>query len=195
VFYLARSFSNVREVLRNAGFAVMADHCRLMPPELQTGRHGLLAIFNGRVLMPGLWGYLPTWIKDQSHFQLTARVETVFDKPMFRGPVRNSRCVVPVDGYIVPSPQALTLGTQHVHRPALAPFFIGGLYTENLDGNPTVALLTRPASGAMQDLSDRMPVAFENAATSMRWLTHSDPNQCLEWLEHHALGGGAATEC
>ena len=61
---LVRTFADVRGVLIAHGFEVKADMCRAVPADYNTGTHGLLAIFNGRALIPALWGYLPTWMKD-----------------------------------------------------------------------------------------------------------------------------------
>ncbi|HPH65912.1 MAG TPA: SOS response-associated peptidase family protein [Kofleriaceae bacterium] len=184
---LVRTFEDVRGVLLAHGFGVRADMCRAVPPDYNTGAHGLLTIFNGRALIPGLWGYLPTWMKDQSRFQLSARAETVFEKPMFQGPVRNSRCVVPVDAYVELNPRMAGAGPHLVYRPNRAPFFLAGLFTENLDGNPTVALLTKPASSAMHQFCERMPVAFEDHIGGDKWLAAKDFNHNIEWFEQHRI--------
>ena len=192
---LVRTFEDVRGVLTAHGFEVKADMCRAVPADYNTGTHGLLTIFNGRALIPGLWGYLPTWMKDQSRFQLSARIETVFEKPMFQGPVRNSRCVVPVDAYVELNPTGRDfVGPHVVYRQDRAPFFLGGLYTENLDGNPTVALLTKPASAAMRGFCERMPVAFEDYVGGSKWLLAKDVSHNIEWFAHHAIAARVLDE-
>ncbi len=46
------------------------------------------------------WGLIPKWAKDDNikKYTLNARIETITEKPSFRGSV-NNRCLVIVDGY------------------------------------------------------------------------------------------------
>jgi putative SOS response-associated peptidase YedK len=185
---LVRTFEDIRAVLASNGFNVAVDQCRTVPADYNTSAHGLLTLFTGRALIPGLWGYLPTWSKDQTRFQLSAHAETVFDKPMFRGPVRNSRCVVPVDGYIELNPRGRSyVGPHFVYREQRQPFFVAAVHTENLDGNPTVAILTRPASAVMRPFCERMPVAYQDAAMAKPWLADCIVGDSIEWLCCHAI--------
>ena len=58
-------------------------------PVVRAARHG-------RVLEPMSWGLVPSWCKDLSGQKpINARVETVFDKPMFRSGIRRRRCLIP----------------------------------------------------------------------------------------------------
>ena len=47
------------------------------------------------------WGFVPGWVKDPREWPLliNARAETMAEKPAFRDAVRNSRCIVPANGY------------------------------------------------------------------------------------------------
>lgn len=51
------------------------------------------------------WGLIPFWVKtekDASEIRkmtLNAKAETIFDKPSFREPVRQHRCLIPSTGY------------------------------------------------------------------------------------------------
>lgn len=51
------------------------------------------------------WGLIPYWVKNPveavkiSNSTINARAETMFDKPAFREPARNRRCLVLVDGF------------------------------------------------------------------------------------------------
>lgn len=54
-----------------------------------------------RQLHAARWGLIPSWAKDRSGGakMINARIETVADKPAFRGPVVRRRCVIPASGY------------------------------------------------------------------------------------------------
>lgn len=51
------------------------------------------------------WGLIPSWVKgmgtaEKIRFQTgNARAETIFEKPSFRSPIKNQRCLVLVDGF------------------------------------------------------------------------------------------------
>jgi len=51
------------------------------------------------------WGLIPHWVKDPieavsiSNSTINARAETMFEKPAFREPARNRRCLVIADGF------------------------------------------------------------------------------------------------
>src|SRR5690606_11250477 len=45
------------------------------------------------------WGFLPAWMKDRTKYQINARAETAFEKPMFRAAARATRCLVLADGW------------------------------------------------------------------------------------------------
>ncbi|RIQ20416.1 SOS response-associated peptidase [Jiangella rhizosphaerae] len=54
-----------------------------------------------RQLHAARWGLIPSWAKDPGGgaTMINARIETVADKPAFRGPVARRRCVLPARGY------------------------------------------------------------------------------------------------
>ncbi|WP_116948975.1 SOS response-associated peptidase [Jiangella endophytica] len=54
-----------------------------------------------RQLHAARWGLIPSWAKNSgtAATMINARIETVADKPAFRGPVARRRCVLPARGY------------------------------------------------------------------------------------------------
>ncbi|WP_203453784.1 SOS response-associated peptidase [Jiangella aurantiaca] len=54
-----------------------------------------------RQLHAARWGLIPSWAEDPggAATMINARIETVADKPAFRGPVARRRCVLPARGY------------------------------------------------------------------------------------------------
>ena len=47
------------------------------------------------------WGLIPSWAKDSSRQAnaINARVESIAEKPTFKGAFKSRRCLVPVTGY------------------------------------------------------------------------------------------------
>jgi hypothetical protein len=62
-----------------------------------------------RALVPMRWGFIPSWwtkpLKEMKLATFNARVETVAEKPMFRGAFQRTRCLIPR--------RAATSGTRH----------------------------------------------------------------------------------
>lgn len=110
------------------------------------------------------WGLVPAWAKDPGIGArcINARVETVRDKPAFRGAVRYRRCLVPAQGFYEwrhgegpKMPYFLTLADTPVM--ALAGIFE---HFTGPDGTAidSLAILTREATGIVRRLHDRMPL-------------------------------------
>jgi len=112
------------------------------------------------------WGFLPSWVKDPRDFPLliNARIETVRDKPAFRNAIRRRRALVPADGYY--EWRAMGRGKQPylIRRRDLRPFALAAIFETWMGPNgeelDTVAILTAPASGAIAELHDRVPVTI-----------------------------------
>src|SRR5665647_1867474 len=54
-----------------------------------------------RVFTFARWGLIPSWVKDPQELQhpINAKAETAAIKPMFRHAYRNSRVLIPADGF------------------------------------------------------------------------------------------------
>lgn len=121
------------------------------------------------------WGLIPSWAKDAklTYSTFNARSETVFDKPMFRGPIRRQRCLVPADGFYEwkkgekgKQPMRIVLQNQPI-------FAFAGIYDVWLDAEkqpiPTVSIMTTMPNELMADIHDRMPVILPSEAEES-WL-------------------------
>jgi len=110
------------------------------------------------------WGLVPSWVKDPRAFSLiiNARVETLLEKPSFRGGMQHHRCLVPASGYY-----EWRTGPDGKKQPFYMtpkdgrPLMLGGVYStwmgasgEEID---TTAIITLPSSGDMRAIHDRMP--------------------------------------
>jgi putative SOS response-associated peptidase YedK len=118
------------------------------------------------------WGLWPSWVKDPKAFPLVinARVETMRDKPTFRGALRHRRCVFLADGFYEwrreGTGRAATRTPFMIRRADGAPMALAGLWENWLgaDGSEidTAAVVTTGANGTMAAVHDRMPAILSS---------------------------------
>lgn len=130
-------------------------------PDFRDGEHG-----SGRHMGMMRWGYIAPWAKDMTGPQpINARIETIAEKPMFRGDFRHRRCLVPADSFF----EWKTLAGQKqpfLIRPRSREMMVfAGIWSEwNPPGKTpmrTMAIVTTAADGPIRDLHGRMPVILE----------------------------------
>ncbi|MGY1813546.1 SOS response-associated peptidase [Blastococcus sp. SYSU D00820] len=124
------------------------------------------------------WGLVPSWAKDVSigNRMLNARVESLADKPAFRRAAASRRCLVPADGWYE--------WAKRLDRPGKQPYYItpqdgsvlafAGLWEvwgQGEDRLYTCTVVTAPATGALTEIHDRMPLVLPRD----RWAEWLDP--------------------
>jgi putative SOS response-associated peptidase YedK len=140
------------------------------------------------------WGLVPSWAKspDTGLKMINARLETVTEKPAFRGPFERFRCLIPADGFYewrrAPSATGSPKQPFHITRRDGQVFAFAGLWSiwHADDGGTlrTCTILTTAANPAIASLHDRMPVILDPGAESA-WLDLSTPRSELREI----LGG------
>lgn len=125
------------------------------------------------------WGLVPTWAKspDTGLKMINARLETVAERPAFRGAFERFHCLILADGFY--EWQRAPTGPKqpfHITGEDRALFAFAGLWSiwHSPDGGKlrTCTIITRAANSALADLHDRMPVIL--APTDEReWLDTS----------------------
>lgn len=134
------------------------------------------------------WGLVPSWAKkpDTGLKMINARMETVAERPAFRGPYERLRCLIIADGFY--EWQKKPSGPKqpfHITRSDDALFAFAGLWSvwHGEDGPTlrTCTILTTAANSAVAPLHDRMPVILDPEAES-RWLDASTPVERLPSL-------------
>ncbi|WP_183529971.1 SOS response-associated peptidase [Yoonia ponticola] len=118
----------------------------------------------GRRLRPMRWGFIPDWYKKPNGGPLliSARAETLAEKPAFRAACRARRCLIPVtgfyewfrDGDAKPLPW-------FIQRADRAPLVMAGIWQDwERDGErlTTCAIVTTGANLAMARIHHRIPV-------------------------------------
>lgn len=142
-----------------------------------------------RELIAARWGLLPPWVKDDGKrppMLLNAKAETVADKPAFRAPFKQRRCLVVFDGFY----EWLTKGPKD-KRPYIIrlkshePMAMAGLWEHNrafdLD---SAVVLTTEANEMVSGVHDRMPVILEDEEAWQRWLDPDSDEDTLKSLLH-----------
>ncbi|HEX5092205.1 MAG TPA: SOS response-associated peptidase [Burkholderiales bacterium] len=141
---------------------------------------GVLALEGAR------WGLIPAWWKKDAlpTHSINARLEEAAGKPLWRDPMRRSRCLLPAEGWY--EWQALAGGKQphHLRRADGRPFCFAGLIAR-WQGQWTCALLTKAAEGPAAEVHDRMPVVLPDEAMQA-WLDPALPD-ATQFAREHAL--------
>ncbi|MBL7845544.1 MAG: SOS response-associated peptidase [Cyclobacteriaceae bacterium] len=85
------------------------------------------------------WGLIPRWVKSPaeavkiSNSTINARSETMFEKPAFREPARNQRCLVLVDGFFEHHHKGGKTFPYHIKLKNDEPMTLAGLWDEWVD--------------------------------------------------------------
>ena len=132
------------------------------------------------------WGLIPPWWKNPAPptFSFNARLEEAAGKPMWRHPLRHSRCLIPAEGWYewqaVDGQDPKTGKPKVIKQPHYLHLRDGGLFcfagllaswTTPEQDAPLLscAILTRAAIGPVAEVHDRMPVILPDAAHA-EWL-------------------------
>lgn len=122
---------------------------------------------NSPVLDALHWGLLPFWAKDKKAAFRTfnARLETIDEKPTFRGAFRHRRCLVPAAGFYEWKKEDAAGKKKMPYyfspRESGSPLVFAGLWeewTQNDEYIRSFSIITQPADDGMQAFHDRMPL-------------------------------------
>ncbi len=136
------------------------------------------------------WGLIPHWAKDPGEFAtlVTARAETVLEKPSFKIPMRHRRCIVPADAFYQSSGKPKSKLTYLVCARDRRPLAMAAVwdYWLGRDGSEidTMALLTVPANGSLGGQFERIPALLtpdaEDAWLDVRGTAHDAATRLLK---------------
>jgi putative SOS response-associated peptidase YedK len=139
-----------------------------------------------RVLGAARWGLIPHWWKKEAPptHSINARIEEAAGKPMWRDPLRGSRCLLPAEGWYEWRTLAGGRQPHYIRRADGRPLCFAGLLSSWQD-HWSCALLTRASAGPVTEVHDRMPVVLPDEAFD-GWLDPAlaDPTR---FAREHAL--------
>ena len=133
------------------------------------------------------WGLVPPWSKsaDTGLKTINARLETITERPTFRGAFGRFRCLIPADGfYEWRRAESGPKQPFHITRSDGALFAFAGLWSvwHGPHGSlRSCTIITRAANSAIADLHDRMPVILA-PQDELQWLDTSTPRLRLDQI-------------
>jgi putative SOS response-associated peptidase YedK len=157
-----------------------------------------------RRLESARWGLVPGWAKDAKAGPplFNARSEDVASKPSFQNAVKKRRAVIPASGYYEWKVVEGAKAPHFISLPGDELLVFAGLYEwwrnpAAADDAPdkwllSTSILTRPSSGAVADLHDRMPL-FLDADLVETWLDPQEEGD-QELVNELVTGGGEVAE-
>ena len=170
-------------------------------------------------LVNARWGLIPNWWKDAKPPRAShnARSEEAMTKPMWKGPLAKSRCLIPAAGWYEwkqverTDPVTGEINTSKqphfFHLPGDQLFAFAGVMAmwqpaNDADWQASCAVFTREAMGPAAAVHDRMPVVLPKSA-EVAWLDPqvTDPVQAMSValskgvieVEHHAVSNRVNT--
>jgi putative SOS response-associated peptidase YedK len=132
----------------------------------------------GRELRLARWGFIPYWWSKPKPPGNTfnARAEDAASKPMWRDAYREYRCLMPAAGWYEWQNIGGAKQPHYVYRRDRALFCFGGVMSKwrarDQESIYTCAILTRPASTALEEIHERMPLVLPPEALD-GWLAGS----------------------
>jgi len=121
------------------------------------------------------WGLIPFWAKDPGigSRMINARSETVHEKPSFKRPLKNRRCLVVADGFYEWQKVDGTKIPTFIRLKSQRPFGFAGLYDvwKPPDGEAITSctIITTDANPFLQPIHNRMPVILPRPQEAL-WL-------------------------
>lgn len=124
------------------------------------------------------WGLVPSWSKDPKSGPrpINARAETLAEKPMFRGPFKTGRCLIPASGFYEWKAEGKSKRPWYLHPKDGTVFAFAGLSSlwEGPEGElRTCTIITTEPNALMAALHNRMPAILPRE----RWDEWLDPAQ------------------
>ncbi len=150
----------------------------------------VLAAEGERKLEVMKWGLIPFWSKEPkaSYSTINARAEGIADKPAYRRPIRNQRCIVPANGFYEWQKSGTGKIPHFIHLKSDELFGFAGLYDiyKDPEGHElhTFTIVTTEANELVAPIHNRMPVILPRQAED-EWLdpTVTDPFQVTRLLK------------
>ena len=136
------------------------------------------------------WGLIPSWAKDPTigSRMINARKETLIEKPSFKGPLKNRRCLILADGFYEWKGEGTKKTPYYIRMKSQKPFGFAGLWSHWLDpkGNEiySCTIITGEPNELIRPIHNRMPMILAKEKRN-RWLDSSnhDSSDLLSLLE------------
>lgn len=143
---------------------------------------------NGIYTYDAEWGLIPEWSRNGNiRGTLThARFESLTTSPSFRIPIRQKRCLIPIDSFYV---WHKTGNKKEVPYRVLQrdgePMYIAGMWDKWISRYGkilTFCLISGEMEEHKHSLGQRVPMVFTDIQMGIKWLQETDLNTCIEML-------------
>ena len=127
------------------------------------------------------WGLIPGWARDPriGNKMINARAETLIEKPAFRAPLIERRCIVLADGFFEWRPDGRSKTPTYIQLESRRPFALAGLWDTWVDASggvrSTCAIITTAPNAFMARYHNRMPAILPRNRV-MDWLSPDERN-------------------
>jgi putative SOS response-associated peptidase YedK len=164
------SFSN------QAKAAISALQQRNVPTSLNIAPTHEAVVFKSMDMVQTMtWGLVPHWQKDgkNSGALINARVEDICEKPSFRVPIQQQRCIVPADSFYEWRTEGKQRIPYRIHATNHEVLWMAGIWDTWTDGNikkETFSILTTTPNQEMKNIHDRMPIFLQHESQQQEWL-------------------------
>ena len=136
--------------------------------EIQPGMEAPVLLSEGERAQAMRWGFA----REQGSLVINARVETIHDKPLFRGIADDQRCAIPASRYF--EWRRADRQKFAIHLRDVGLFYLAGLYRMGELGREFV-VLTQPPVKAIQPVHNRMPLILPDRTSMKCWLSGEMP--------------------
>lgn len=143
---------------------------------------------SGRELVMARWGLIPGWSKESTskYSTINARIESVAEKPTYRTPFKQRRCLIPADGFYEWKQVAGNKVPHHIRLKDGKIFALAGLWDhwEGEDGNiESCTIIVMPSNEVMKPIHERMPAIIAPAEYDW-WLDArvTDKQEIMQYL-------------
>jgi putative SOS response-associated peptidase YedK len=132
------------------------------------------------------WGLIPYWAKDPKvgYKMINARAETVLEKPSFKNPFHNRRCLVLSDGFYEWRKETVKTPFRITRKDGAA-FAMAGIWDKwtNPQGEiiHSFSILTTGPNELMAKIHDRMPVILDRE-NETKWIENTSVNELMKLL-------------
>ena len=136
--------------------------------EITPGMEAPVLLSEAERAQPMRWGFS----RERGGLVINARVETLHEKPLFRGIADWQRCAMPASRYYEwrrADRQKFAVNLRDVGL-----FYLAGLYRMGELGREFV-VLTQPPVKAIQPVHNRMPLILPDRPSLLRWLAGETP--------------------
>ncbi len=129
----------------------------------------------GATLTKMRWGLIPSWAKDPAigSKMINARAETLSEKPSFKRPLKDRRCLIVADGFFEWQKTGQTKTPMFIRLKSRRTFGFAGLYdvwtSPEGEAVTSCTIITTGANDLIQPIHNRMPVILPRPQEAV-WL-------------------------